>query len=116
MLVVFRVRFYLGDNHRALDISPGILDRRRQSKLVSPDIEDHMLHPTLMIQIRRAECSPDVRKRTPYTPFYDIDPSHKGFSGLWMFFSKALQQRFSNDPHVYIMYTCVCKTQAESCR
>ncbi len=104
------------DNHRALDTPSGILDRRRQSKLVSADVEDHILHPTVMIQIRRAECSPDVRKGTPYGPFHDIGPSHKRVSGLWMFLPETLQQWFSNNPHVYIMYTHCCRTQAKSCR
>ena len=114
-LAIFRVCFYPRDHDRTLDALSGVLDRRRQSKLVSPDIEDHVSHPTIMIQIRGAERSPDFREGTPYSPFYDIDPSHKGVSSRGMFLPETRQQRFSNDPHVYIMYTCDGRTQAESC-
>jgi hypothetical protein len=105
MPVVFRVRFDSEDDHRTLDVLSGILDGGCQSKLVSPDIEHHITGSFFVIQVRRPKCSPNVRKRTPSSPFYDVHPSLKRFQGLWMFLPEALQRQFTNNPHVYIMYT-----------
>lgn len=114
------MRFHQSDDDYSFCVLSDILNTGCDPKLVASDIEDDMTQAFIMVQICGPECFADIRERSPSGGRRNIQPAHEGVLCLGASNPKALQYRFSNDPHVYIMYTpadmCKEKSHKYPCR